>query len=337
MAIAAFYAVAGIYDDLGWHLRHSVDTFWTPQHAVVYSGLLLLFGIVGIEAIRHYRPGAKIADCVPPGYFLSLVGIALFFVGGLADLIKHTHIGFEPDYDALVNPTHLTFGFGILLAVCGPLRSALFAPRPRTFAGLMPAIVSTAGILELLHWATNPFFRVDMERSMEVIIPRELTPDALTLQTLHLYQQGAGFLAVILQSVLLAGAAIYLARNFRLPFGALSVLFVLGNGLIAVTNSLSWGEAGAIYAASVVAGIVGDLFLRDREALLRSRLRFGAFAFFVPAAYHVALLVMTAIFLGGVWWDPSIAAGIILDSGIFGVFLGIVAFPSQPGMPADAA
>lgn len=326
MAIAGFYAIAGLYDDLGWHLRHSVDTFWTPQHAVLYSGLLLLFGIVVVGALRGRR-----ADTI------SLWGLALFFIGGLADSIKHTHVGFEPDYDALVNPAHLTIGIGILLAVCSALRSALVAPRPQTLAGVMPAVISTAGVLELVHWMTNPFFHVDMVRGMQTIVPRELTPDAITLKTLHLYQQGAGFLAVILQSVLLGGAAIYLARNFRLPFGSLTALFVLGNGLIAITNSLSWGEAGAVYAASIVAGIAGDLFLRDRDALLRSRLRFGAFAFFVPATYHATLVIVTALFLGGIWWDPSIAAGIVLDSGIFGAFLGIVAFPSQPGMPADAA
>jgi hypothetical protein len=337
MAIASFYAVIGLYTDLWYHIRHNVDTFFTVQHGVLYSSLILLFGSVIVEGLRNYRAGVPLRHCLPPGYGPSFVGMVMFFVGGCADLVKHETFGFERDYDALLNPVHLTFGIGIVLAVCGPLRSAMFAPRARSFGGQLPAIISAAALLELMHWATNPFFRPNLEPYLATVVPRELTPDAITLQTLHMYEQGSGIVAFILQSLLMTGSAIYLVRNFRLVPGSLTVLFLLGNGLISVTNALSWGETVAFLAASIVAGILGDLYLRDLDALRRDRLRFAAFAFTVPAAYHAALLVFTALFLGGVWWDPSIAAGAVIDSGVFGLFLGVVAFTWQPGTPADAA
>lgn len=337
MAIASFYAVTGLYADLWFHIRHNVDTFFTLQHGVLYSSLILLFGSVIFEALRNYRAGVPLAQLLPPGYGLSFVGMVMFFVGGCADLVKHETFGFERDYDALLNPVHLVFGIGILLAVCGPLRSAMFSPRARTFAGQLPAIISAAGVLELIHWATNPFFRSNLEPFLATVVPRELTPDAVTLQTLHMYEQGSGLVAFILQSLMMTGSAIYLVRNFRLLPGSLTVLFLLGNGLISITNALSWGETIAFLVASIVAGVVGDLNLRDLDSLRRDRLRFAAFSFTVPAAYHAALLIVTARFLGGVWWDPSIAAGAVIDSGVFGLFLGVVAFTWQPGTPADAA
>lgn len=337
MAIASFYAVTGLYADLWFHIRHNVDTFFTLQHGVLYSSLILLFGSIVVEGLRNRRTGCPLRSSLPPGYGLSFVGMIMFFVGGCADLVKHETFGFERDYDALLNPVHLVFGIGILLAVCGPLRSAMFSPRARSFGGQFPAIVSAAGVLELMHWATNPFFRSNLEPSLATVVPRELTPDAITLQTLHMYEQGSGLVAFILQSLLMTGTAIYLVRNFRLIPGSLTMLFLLGNGLIAITNALSWGETATFLVASIVSGIAGDLFLRDLDALRRERLRFAAFAFTVPAAYHAALLILTAIFLGGVWWDPSIAAGAVIDSGIFGLFLGVVAFTWQPGAPADAA
>lgn len=338
MAVAAFWTVTGLYADLGWHIRHHVDTFFTLTHAILYSGLLLLFGIVGVAAVRNLVAGARRWDAlVPPGYLLSLVGIALFFAGGVADLGKHEAFGIERDFDALLSPSHLLIGFGVMLAACGPLRSALLAPRPRSLAGQLPALISTACVLELLHWATNPFFRSNLQRGLETPLPHELGPDAITLQTLHVYEQGSGLMAFILQSLLMMGAAFYVVRNFRLRPGSLTALFVLGNALIGITNSISWGEAGGVLAASLAAGLLGDAFSANVERLRADRMRFAAFAFSVPALYHAVLLIYTAVFLGGVWWDPSIAAGAVIDSGIFGLFLGFAAFAAAPDAPPDAA
>lgn len=338
MAVAAFWTVTGLYADLGWHIRHHVDTFFTFTHAILYSGLLLLFGIVVIAAARNFFAGARtMASLLPPGYLLSLVGIALFAAGGAGDLVKHEALGIERDFDALLSPTHLLIGFGVMLAVCGPLRSALVSPRPRSFTAQLPAIVSIASALELLHWATNPFFRSNLRAGLETPLPHALTPDAITLQTLHVYEQGSGLMAFILQSLLMMGAAFYLVRNFRLRPGVMTVLFVLGNVLVGVTSSITWGEAAAVIVSSIAAGAVADAFVANIDALRADRMRFAVFAFSVPAAYHVAFLLFTAFALGGVWWDPSIAAGAVIDSGIFGLFLGFVAFVAQPGAPADAA
>jgi hypothetical protein len=337
MTVAGFWTVAGLFSDVAYHIRHHADSFFTIEHGMLYSGLVLLFGLLVVEALRGYKHGARGTALLPEGYMLSLLGVGVFFLGGVSDMAKHEAFGFERDFDALLSPTHLLIAIGMVLAVCGPLRAALYAPRPQRLLTQLPAIISTASVLELLHMATHPFFRADLERMFLIPIPHEITADAITLQTLHVYEQGSGLVAFLFQSLLMTGAALYLVRNFKLRAGALTTLFLLGNVLVALSDSVSWGEVAAVVFASVAAGITGDVFLRDIDALRLNRMRFAAFAFAVPAAYHAALVIVTALFLGGIWWNPSVAAGAVIESGLFGLFLGFVAFTWQQGVPSDAA
>jgi hypothetical protein len=313
MAIAGFWTVCGLYTDLGWHIRHHVDTFFTVQHAVLYSGLAVLF-TVAIFGRRR------------PAYRASLWGIALFAAGGAADLIKHQAFGIEHDFDALVSPTHLALGFGVAIAVCGPVRSVISdIARPRSLLAQLPLLIALAAFVELLHWVTNPFFRFNIERMYETPLPHQLTPDALTLQTLHVYEQGGGLLAVILQGLLLAAPAMYVLRTVRPAPGAFTVLFILANVLIALTNSVSWNEAAGVLAASLVAGVVTDACANLQRSVL---------AALIPAAYNAAYVLYAVAFLGGIWWDASFVTGAIIEASAFAVFLSFIAGTRDAGAHA---
>ena len=119
MALAGFLTVGGLFVDIGGHLRHDVDTFFTWQHALFYSGLVLLCVIVGGEALRRRREGQGL----PAGYALSAAGLFLFFVAGALDMGNHLIFGFEAGFDALLSPTHQLLAVALLLIVAGPLRS----------------------------------------------------------------------------------------------------------------------------------------------------------------------------------------------------------------------
>src|SRR5206468_11782360 len=64
----------------------------------------------------------------PLGYDLSLIGIAIFFVGGIGDGIWHTIFGFEQKVDSLFSPTHLLIATGGVLLLTGPLRASWSRP-----------------------------------------------------------------------------------------------------------------------------------------------------------------------------------------------------------------
>ncbi|HEV2261559.1 MAG TPA: hypothetical protein VGR69_04655 [Candidatus Rubrimentiphilum sp.] len=328
MAIAGYWAVAGLYTDAGWHIRHDVDTFFTWAHAVLYSGLLLLLGIlIGMYIVACRNGQRDLRSIFGAAYGWSAIGALVFLAGGIADMVNHLFFGFEGGFDALLAPTHQLIGAGVLLIIAGPIRSALLqTPRPATLRDQLPAIIAAAAIMELIHWGTQVFFRVDAAKSLGIAVPHQLTSDAITLSTVHFFQQGGSLIAIILQSLLMMGTTLYLVRNFRLRSGALTTLFLLGNGLIAITHAISVLETAAVLIASLVAGIVADL-LSTRGPITASRLRYEAFAFVVPMIYTGTLLFFTIAFMGGIWWDPIFAAGAVFYSGLFALLLSFVAYP----------
>ena len=331
MAIAGFWSIAGLYVDAGWHIRHDVDTFFTWAHALLYSGLLLLLGLLVARYLIARRAGIRdFRSAFGPSYAWSAIGAIVFLLGGLADMINHLYFGFEAGFDALLSPTHQVIGAGVLLIISGPIRSAVARePRPRSLATQLPLVISAAAILELMHWGTQVFFRFDAARALGVTVPHEMGANTFTLMTLHFYQQGGSLIAVILQSLLMMGIAFYLVRNFALRPGALTILFVLGNGLIAVTHSLSWVDALSVLVASLAAGITGDAFLAG-GSMIASRVRYHTFAFTVPVVYTAVLLLFTIAFMGGTWWDPIFAAGAVFYAGLFSLLLSFVATASPP-------
>ncbi len=331
MALAGYWTIAGLYTDAGWHIRHDVDTFFTWAHALLYSGLLLLLVLIGSRYAAARRRNESLSTAFGPAYSWSALGVLVFLLGGIADMINHLFFGFEAGFDALLSPTHQIIGAGVLLIISGPIRSAVSQmPRPATLLQQFPAIISAAAILELVHWGTQVFFRVDAARALGVSVPHELDPNALTLMTIHFYQQGGSLIAVVLQSLLMMGTAFYLVRNLRLQPGALTALFLLGNGLIAVTHSIDWLDVVAVLSASVAAGIAGDAFLARAPAYFASRAWLGSFAFTVPAIYAAVLLLFTIAFMGGTWWDPLFAAGAVFYAGLFSLLLSFVASAVPP-------
>ena len=94
MSIMGFLFVAGLYVD-GWaHAHGRVDnTFFTPWHAVLYSGYFInAVLLVGTLFINHAR-GLSWQKALPAGYELSLLGVPLFGIGGVGDMSWHTLFG----------------------------------------------------------------------------------------------------------------------------------------------------------------------------------------------------------------------------------------------------
>lgn len=150
--------VAGFYLDLWAHAHGRTDnTFFTPWHAVLYTMLAVVAVFLSVAAYRSWKGGAPWYESLPPGYGLSLLGVALFGLGGVADLVWHAFFGVEFSIDALLSPTHLLLAFSGALIVAGPLRSAwhdrLRFTRP--WLARVPAVLSLAFLLSLLTAMTQ--------------------------------------------------------------------------------------------------------------------------------------------------------------------------------------
>src|SRR5215469_704266 len=151
--------IGGVYLD-GWAHNHGkVDnTFFTPWHAVLYSGLALSGIFLVVNLLLNHRKGYPWLEALPPGYSVSLLGVIVFGVAGVLDMIWHILFGIEVSVEALLSPTHLMLALGAMLIVTGALRSAwLRLPERKNYGWtqLMPAVVCIALLVSLFAFLTE--------------------------------------------------------------------------------------------------------------------------------------------------------------------------------------
>ena len=166
MVVVSVWWLGGLFID-GW--AHSnipqLETFFTPWHAILYSGYLLnAILLVGTLYLNHAR-GLPWRKAIPTGYELSLVGVPLFAIGGIGDMIWHTLFGFEIGTEQVLSPTHLVLATSGILMMTGPLRAAMRRPDTRGAQGwskLLPMLLSVIALLLMFTFFTefaHPFVR----------------------------------------------------------------------------------------------------------------------------------------------------------------------------------
>lgn len=324
MAIASLWCSGGIMVDAYHHFHSDVETFFEPAHGLLYAGLLAAYVFVAIAMVSNHRRGFSWRNALPKGYETTIAGLIVFLAGGVLDMIKHTLWGFEEGFNALLSPTHLLIGAGMFLIIAGPVRSAIEREnQPRSLIQQLPMLLALASMMELIHWGTQFVFLSEAEHMNAPLDPARFPHDTLTLLALLYYKQGIGLLAVIVQSLLIAGFALYAAKRVALAPGALAVMFLIGNIFIAAAHSNYAGQFAGVTVASLCAGIFGDAVGR----------RWNLFAFGIPALYWAVLLVILAVTMDGLWWSPDVISGSVLIAGFTGLFALLLANKEQSPSP----
>jgi hypothetical protein len=313
MAIASLWCSGGILLDAWYHFHSNVETFFEPAHGLLYLGLLAAYVFTAIALVASHRRGFAWNHALPKGYETTIAGLIVFLAGGVLDMIKHSLWGFEEGFNALLSPTHLLIGAGMFLIIAGPVRSAIEREHPpRSLVEQLPMLLALASMIELIHWGTQFVFLSEAEHMNAPLDASRFPHDTLTLLALLYYKEGIGLLAVIVQSLLMAGFALYAAQRIRLAAGAVTVLLVVGNIFIA-----------AVTLASLLAGVFGDAIGR----------RWRLFAFGIPAIYWAVLLGVLAVTMGGLWWSPDVIAGSVLFAGFAGLFTLALTHKEQSPSP----
>lgn len=146
-AVLGLVMVSGVYVD-GWaHLnRPGLETFFTPWHAILYSGFALSAAfVVGLGVDRRAgRRGWRWA--LPAGYRPAVAGVVVFLAGGAADMLWHEVFGIEAGVDALLSPTHLVLLVGGMLIVTTPGRVAARGGSPTDMAAVAVSVAATAAL-----------------------------------------------------------------------------------------------------------------------------------------------------------------------------------------------
>ncbi|HEY0798433.1 MAG TPA: hypothetical protein VGD50_04740 [Candidatus Baltobacteraceae bacterium] len=319
MTGASTWFVGGLLID-GWahnNLR-TIDTFFTPWHAVLYSGYLAVALVVLIGICRNHARGASWRSAVPRGYELTLAGVILFPVAGFCDMLWHLMFGVESSISALLSPTHLLLATALSLIVLGPLRVAAAHGRSVSLAQLVRALIAlTFFLCALLFMA---------QWNMWTLAGRGADPALLGIagQPLSMFRQarlGMGLSGIIVRSALITGFMLYALRTFGPRAGMLTFLYASSAFLLAVMIRPQPLTVALLTVPAIVAGGFADLWSRRHAGLApRSLLALG---FGAPFVYWALFIAGTA-FTRGLWWDVHTAYGASFLGGISGLLVALL-------------
>lgn len=303
----------------GWAHNHipSLETFFTPWHAVLYSGYLAVAAFLVFVLVRNHRRGYTWQQALPEGYSLSLTGAGIFAVGGVLDLIWHVLFGIEKNVEALLSPTHLMLALGAVLMVSGPFRAAwrrLPGDAEESRSNLFPMLFSLAYMLAIFTFFTQ--FANPIANSYA---------DQHTIEQL----EDLGIASILLQTALFMGFTLPTLRRWRLPLGAFTLISVL-NSIVASLMAKSSLVIAVALLATLTGLLIDLLYMRLKPAVER-KAALHLFAFVVPVVINgMYFLGLAAI--KGIAWSVHLWVGSIVMAGIVGLMLSYVLVPPQ--MPA---
>jgi hypothetical protein len=304
--VLAAWIVGGLYLD-GWAHNHDKvdDSFFTPWHAVLYSGFAASLGFLAWQQWRNVNKGFAWRRALPQGYFLSLVGAVIFGMGGAGDMVWHSLFGIEGSLaDALMSPSHLSLALGMLLIATGPLRAVWRrAGDSGSWRELGPALLTATLTLSVLTFFTgyaNLLFNPGLVESGQS------------------QRESLGVSSILIQTALAMGVALLLVKRWRLPFGALTLLFGATNLLILIVS-----DHYVFLPGAVVTGLLADVLVWWLKPSADKPARFYLFAFVVPLVYY-ALFFAAAATMGTVRWTVHLWSGSTVIAGVVGLLVAFL-------------
>jgi hypothetical protein len=326
IGVCGVWISGGFFLDAWAHGHVPVESFFTPYHAVFYSGMFVLAIVIAVFWLRYRSLGYDWVNAFPRPYRLALLGIPIFALGGVGDMVWHRVLGIEEGVDALLSPTHQILGLGIFFLSSGPIRSVLANRAISTTLGRqLPLALGLATWLILAHFGTAYAFDPAAGRSNA---PPPISPfnsDYLTALSIGYYKIATGVLIVIFQSTLIAGFALWLVSRMHPCPGMLTILFLIGNIPAAAAFTNQTPLLAVTVAQSLLTGLLADALVAryDPHPTLGSMRAFRSFAIAVPMTYIGVYLIGTG-FAGRIWWDWNVALGSWIWSGVCGFALSLL-------------
>lgn len=315
------WLTGGLFTD-GWAHTHipNLETFFTPWHAVLYSGMASNGVYLGVAWLRGISQGRTWRFALPRGYLTALIGVVVFTVGGVLDLTWHLINGIERNTAALLSPTHLMLALGVALIVTGPLRGALarVAPGPASWTQLGPAVLALAALSALLMFFTQFSDQVVASQADKI----RASETSIQL----------GIVGTLLQMAIVTGPLLFAAARWRLPFGTVAVFLGVHGGLSAVL-----AHNVAPLSVAVIFALLGLLIDGFYVALTRPApaniVPWRVFAFGIPFIIQAIYFPLLALAHHGLGWETNLWSGTIVMSGVVGLFLSYLIQPPQMTTP----
>jgi len=302
MALAA-WTIIGIFVDA---FKHSTDpgleTFWTPWHALFYSGFLANSAWLVHLSLRRRTATGTIFDWAPRAHRLALIGVVLFATGGVGDAIWHSVFGVETSLDALLSPTHIVLWLGGLAIVSTPLRAAWSdrghddAASLAMFAPILASLTLTLSIVAF--FLTYAWQLVDRSLPLQRYFPGGGGE----------FEAAYGVVSIIVTTAVMMTALLLPARRWRLPFGSVTILF----GAVTLLMALGFDKDLIALPAAIAAGLKADILSASGQPR-------RVIAAATPAVLWLVYFFLVGQAAPGLAWPPEIWIG----ATIFAVLVGV--------------
>ncbi len=321
--------IGGVFTD-GWAHTHvpKLETFFTPWHAVLYSGYAVVAIFLVAAMIVNHQRGHAWGLSLPEGYTVSLIGAGIFAVGGVLDLTWHTIFGIERRTEALLSPTHLTLALGAMLMMSGPIRAAWRRSDggKASLATLLPAILGITYIWSLFTFFTQYVDPIVHSKADVLVLDPSLSEPEIQI----------GLASILIQSAIMMGAVLFIMRRWRLPFGTFALALGVNAALVAVLSGNTWaGDIGITVFSAFVGLLIDVLYSVTRPTFARpDTLRL--FAFGMPAIYYIFYFLSLQLTKpNGIVWSTPLWTGSIVEAGVVGLLLSFLVAPPPISQTAE--
>lgn len=304
-----FQAGIGLTWDIRWHGAVGRDSFWTPPHLLIYSGVLfsglLCLAVVLVETSRYRRNAAGVSDVTtwpvlglfraPLGFIVAGCGTAVLLAAAPLDNWWHLLYGIDV---ALWTPFHMMGVFGALIATVGSIYAfAALAAGDRRDRASTPALLG----FRALEWGALLAIS-----SLLSLYSTALQPATTIAPTID-----AGPLRVLTYPVLLGGF---------LPGLFLAAVRMTGRAGAATAVLLLFLARQVLVAALVPWGIkltveLGGYTYRTSEPRFSLFVAFSALAF-LPTALAIDLLARRFTVLRD--WTSPVAPRLLTGAALIG-------------------
>ena len=233
--------------DITNHLLSKPESFFSPPHALMYSGVAIsltgvILSFIGWKNLKKFKDS----------YFLSLkiklIGIGLLTGAGPLDFIWHSYFGL----DGLLSPPHFTLIIGMFLCSIGGMigisrylkfNNSQSLAKYLLILAVIPVWLSASGIISSLSlpFSSTDFFQFNPEPTIAFIIASLGYPFLISLSLILIFR----------------------LSNYQ--FGMVSILgglFLLIYSSTAIVPNFAMFDTVQFYSLNLIPFVISDIFLK---------------------------------------------------------------------------
>lgn len=302
-----------------------IETFFTPWHALFYSGFAAVSAWIIWQVWRNVRTGRQGLAAVPQGYLAGLLAIPAFALFGLADMTWHVTLGIEQDIDILFSPSHLGLVTSMAVIMTTPVRSAWSDPERRpSLARLLPAILGLAFATSIALLFLSYGTVLDFPPRAIVSAFSEMDPGGGPEPRMFL-DPGTLASGMVITNLILLAPVLLLLRRWELPFGTVTVLYAVE---MLMPGAGAAFENAAMLLTIIVAGLASDLLILRLRPSAGRRAAYWAFATLAPLVTWFLFIGVASALAGGLPTVPELWTGAPLVAALVGLVLGVLFLPN---------